>query len=219
MACQRQIAWCRPRQDSSLLSPSSLILLPLASGTLTVGVILTASKLVLAFFFSEELAIEFEPCDGDNVTTVSTEHNADLALQHDLTKWMSCFQKECRNLCRLSTQLVKCQNLQASGHKTVEVRGVGQVNLDAQIEEVKQQIRKCAISKCKARARLTALKEGGMPVEDLTSLETRIKAEMKQVSLDVDTSAQALSRTSSMKSTNVNENHDGRGSAMESKSL
>lgn len=101
----------------------------------------------------------------------------------------------------------------------MEVRGVGQVNLDAQIEEVKQQIRKCDISKCKARARLTALKEGGMPVEDLSAIEARIKTEMKQVSLDVETSTQALSRTSSMKSTNVSESHDGRGSAMESKSL
>lgn len=153
------------------------------------------------------------------MTIVSTEHNADLALQHDVTKWMSCFQKECRNLCRLTTQLVKCQNLQASGHKSVEVRGVGQVNLDAQIEEVKQQIRKCDISKCKARARLSALLEGGMPIEDLTALENRIKAEMKIVSLEVDTSTQALSRTSSMKSTNVSDSHDGRGSAMESKSL
>ena len=153
------------------------------------------------------------------MTCVSTEHNADLALQHDLTKWMSCFQKECRNLCRLSTQLVKCQNLLASGHKTVEVRGVGQVNLETQIEEVKQQIRKCDISKCKARARLTALKEGGMPVEDLNSLEARIKSEMKTASLEVDAANQALSRTSSMKSTNISENHDGRGSGMESKSL
>lgn len=163
--------------------------------------------------------MDFEPCDGDSVTTVSTEHNADLALQHEITKWMSCFQKECRNLCRLSTQLVKCQGLQASGHKTVEVRGVGQVNLDTQIEEVKQQIRKCDISKCKARARLNALKEGGMPVEDLDAIDAKIRQEMKQVSLDVEPNTQALSRTSSMKSTNVSENQDGRGSAMENKSL
>ena len=169
------------------------------------------------FYSSEELRIDFEPCDGDNVTTVSTQHNADLALQHDLTKWMSCFQKECRNLCRLSTQLTKCITLQQSGHKTVEVRGVGQVNLETQIEEVKQQIRKCEISKCKAYARLTALKEGGMPVDDLNSIENRIKSEMKQSTLDVDTSAQALSRTSSMKSTS--DNPDGRTSGLESKSL
>lgn len=163
----------------------------------------------------EEIQVEFEPVANDSVRTVSTEHNADLALQHDINKWLSCFQKECRNLCRLNTQLIKCQNLAASGHKTVEVRGVGQVNLDNQIEEVKQQIRKCDISKAKAYARLLAIREGGMEIEDLITLEATIKNEMKAASstLDVDNSHTALSRTPSVKSTDGTS--DGRVSGMD----
>lgn len=165
--------------------------------------------------YREELCIDFEPCDGDNITTVSTDHNADLALVHDIAKWLSCFSKECRNINRLTNQLVKCQNLQASGHKNVEVRGVGQVNLEVQIDEVKQQIRKCLLSKHKAYARLMAIKESGLQVENLDELEARIKTEMKTVSLDVDTSNQPLSRTPSMKSSNVSDRDDGRASGMD----
>lgn len=162
------------------------------------------------------MIIDFEPCDGDSTTTVSTEHNADLALVHDIAKWLSCFSKECRNINRLANQLVKCQNLQTSGHKTVEVRGVGQVNLEAQIDEVRQQIRKCDLSKSKAYARLMAIKESGLQVENLDELEARIKTEMKTVSLDVDSSNQPLSRTPSMKSANVSDKgDDGRASGMD----
>lgn len=163
---------------------------------------------------SEEIQIEFEACENDTVRTISTEHNADLALQHDITKWLTCFQKECRNLCRLNTQLIKCQNLAQQGHKTVEVRGVGQVNLETQIEEVKQQIRKCDISKAKAYARLLAIREGGMEMEDLITLEANIKSEMKAAAstLDVDPGHMALSRTPSVKST---QGSDGRGSGMD----
>ena len=56
---------------------------------------------------------------------------------------------------------------------------------------------------------------GGMPVEDLEILATNIAQELKQSTLNVD-SNQPLSRTSSMKSSNVS---DGRMSSMEAKSL
>lgn len=158
----------------------------------------------------EELQIDFEPCDNDNVKTVSTEYNAELALQHDLTKWLSCFQKECRNICRLTNQLVKCQTLQSQGHKTVEVRGVGQVNLEAQVDEVRQQLRKCETSKEKSKARLLAIKESGIFVDDLDAHENKIKSEMKTATLDVEGANQALSRTPSMKSSTVSGAEDSR---------
>ncbi|KAI1278765.1 F-BAR and double SH3 domains protein 2 [Halotydeus destructor] len=143
----------------------------------------------------------------------------DLALEAEITKWMSCFSKECRNLSRLSAQLVKCLNLHDQGHKTVEVRGVGQVNLESQIDEIKQQIRKCDVSKSKAYSRLNAVRESGMTVEDLDALETTINQEMKQQlnSLGIETGDTALSRTPSLRSTKIGE--DGRASAAENKSF
>uniref|UniRef100_T1K9U1 SH3 domain-containing protein n=1 Tax=Tetranychus urticae TaxID=32264 RepID=T1K9U1_TETUR len=163
----------------------------------------------------DTLQFEFEPCDGDQIQTVSIEHNAELALQHEIAKWMSCFTKECRNLHKLNQQLTKCLNYQATGKKTVEVTGIGVVEIETRIDDIKQQLRKCDISRCKAEARLKAIKQAGMPIEDLEAIESQIASEMKQTSLDVDV-AQPLSRTPSLRSTNISE---GRVSSMENKSF
>ena len=52
--------------------------------------------------------------------------------------------------------------------QTVEVRGTGQVNLESQIDEVKQLLRKCDISKAKAYARLMSIKESKFFPESLS---------------------------------------------------
>lgn len=94
---------------------------------------------------------------------------------------------------------------------------MGVVNLETQIDEVRQQLRKCNVSKAKAQARLLAMKEGGMPIHDLDTVEDHIRSEMKTVTLDVESTssntliAQPLSRTPSMRSTsNIS---DGRTSS------
>lgn len=87
----------------------------------------------------------------------------------------------------------------------MEVRGVGVVNLETQIDEVRQQLRKCNVSKGKAKGRLIAMKEGGMGIHDLDSVEEHIRKEIQTVSLDVESAntlnPTPLSRTPSMKST------------------
>ena len=46
-------------------------------------------------------------------------------------------------------------------HKTVEVSGQSSpVDIESRIDDIKQQIRKCEISKLKARARLETIKKG-----------------------------------------------------------
>lgn len=42
---------------------------------------------------SERLQIDFEPCEGDSNTEISIEHNAAFALEHEVTKWTTCFSK------------------------------------------------------------------------------------------------------------------------------
>src|SRR5690242_5867877 len=42
---------------------------------------------------NDTLQIDFEPCDGDTISIVSTEHNQDLALEAEITKWLSCYSK------------------------------------------------------------------------------------------------------------------------------
>lgn len=61
--------------------------------------------------------IEFEPCENDTICTVSCEHNAAFSLEHEVTKWMTCFSKETRNLIRIDQQLIKCYDLIEAGKK------------------------------------------------------------------------------------------------------
>lgn len=67
--------------------------------------------------FSEASYYEFQPCDGDPMDTISLDHNADIALKNEGQKWFQWFSKECRNLNRLSAQLVRVQAMASEGHR------------------------------------------------------------------------------------------------------
>lgn len=72
------------------------------------------------------------------------------------------------------------------------------------IEDIRQQIRKCEISKLKAQARLKVIKESGLEMEDFESVETQVTTEAsKTLSVDVVDIGQPLSRTPSLRSTNL----------------
>ena len=60
---------------------------------------------------------EFQPCDNDPIDYITLDHNADIALRNEGQKWFTWFSKECRNLNRLSAQLVRLQALHLEGHK------------------------------------------------------------------------------------------------------
>ncbi|KAH9511908.1 F-BAR and double SH3 domains protein 2 [Dermatophagoides farinae] len=150
---------------------------------------------------TEILSYEFQACDNDPIDTISLDHNADIALRNEGQKWFTWFSKECRNLNRLSAQLVKLQALLSEGHKTVDLPGSGQVDIENRIDEIRQQLRKCEISKLKAKARLQAIKESGAEVEDFIAFEAQVATEIKQQSLEVDNlNLTSLSRTPSMRS-------------------
>ena len=177
---------------------------------------------------SERLQIDFEPCEGDTNTEISIEHNAAFALEHEVTKWITCFSKETRNLVKVEQQLTKCYKLQSAGKKMVEVNGIGQMDLEQRIEDLKLQKRRSDLNKTKAKARLLALRRGGMNVEDLDAIEMQIISELEEQlekqqrekqMLGVNQSAdgEALSRTPSLRSATVSPDL-GRISVMENKS-
>lgn len=62
---------------------------------------------------------EFQSCDNDTIDYISLEHNADIALRNEGQKWFQWFSKECRNLNRLSAQLIRVQALMSEGHKVI----------------------------------------------------------------------------------------------------
>ncbi|XP_054163435.1 protein nervous wreck-like [Oppia nitens] len=161
----------------------------------------------------ELLVYDFERCDNDNIDIISLDYNADIALRNEVQKWFTWFSKDCRNLNRLSQQLIKCQSLLAEGHKTVEVPNQSNpVDIENRIDDIKQQIRKCEISKLKAKARLDIIKNAGLEIEDYESFEAQVTTEVKQqsLSLDVDIGIGVpLSRTPSLRSTNISTYSDG----------
>lgn len=113
------------------------------------------------------------------------------------------------------------------------MNGVGNVDIEQRVDELRQQKRKCQISKCKAEARLKALKEGGLSVECLELIEQNLSEEVEnqmrqqqqqrqqeKQRLEVtgsDPNDVILSRTPSLRSTNISPDF-GRISAMENKS-
>lgn len=120
----------------------------------------------------------FEPCNNDPIQSISLEHNADYALQHEIDKWFTWFKKECRNLSQLIHQLEKCQRAFAEGKKSIELNGQTTEDLEPKIIELKQQIRKSEAAKLKAQARLKVIKEGGMQIEEWSAVESEIRADM-----------------------------------------
>lgn len=166
---------------------------------------------------------------------------------------------------RFEQMMQKCQNLMDAGKKvceqranqpiltesmqTVEVSGVGNVDLEQRMDDLRQQARKSRISKCKAQARLLALREGGLSIESLEAIESNLAQELllrqerqqqkehqqaqqqeqqqeqqkedkqqdkQTVRLEVSGRDKALSRTPSIRSTNISPDL-GRVSAMENR--
>lgn len=122
--------------------------------------------------------IPFEPCNDDPIRSISLDHNADYALQHEVDKWFTWFKKECRNHSHLVHLLETCKRAIAEGRKTIELHGQNIEDLESKVIELKQQMRKCEAAKSKAQARLTAIKEGGMQIEEWNAVEMEIRADM-----------------------------------------
>lgn len=132
--------------------------------------------------------LEFEPCNDDPIHSISLEHNADYALQHEIDKWFTWFKKECRNLSQLMHQLETCQRAFAEGRKTIELNGQNPEDLESKIIDLKQQIRKCEAAKLKAQARLKVIKEGGMRIDEWSAVELEIRADMARLQEKLDES-------------------------------
>lgn len=147
---------------------------------------LTGSQRTNSIFFDCEqskclrntLNLLFEPCNNDPIQSISLEHNADYALQHEIDKWFTWFKKECRNLSQLMHQLEVCQRAFSEGKKSIEMNGQTVEDLEPRIIDLKQQIRKSEAAKLKAQARLKAIKEGGMQIEEWGAVESEIRADM-----------------------------------------
>lgn len=115
---------------------------------------------------------EFDPCDNDQVRTICTEHHADICLGKEAKKWASAYMKECRTLRDANKELNRLLGQIAKGEKTMEASTGEQEDVEQKLEDIRNSIRKAETSKLKAEARLEALREGGVNVDEfLNSLD------------------------------------------------
>lgn len=167
---------------------------------------LTGSQRTNSLFFDCEQSkclrdtsnLLFEPCNDDPIQSISLEHNADYALQHEIDKWFTWFKKECRNLSQLMHQLEVCQRAFSEGKKSIELNGQTVEDLEPKIIDLKQQIRKSEAAKLKAQARLKVIKEGGMQIEEWNAVESEIRADMARAQEELEAKrAQEMIRANS----------------------
>ncbi|CAN8006290.1 unnamed protein product, partial [Ixodes hexagonus] len=118
------------------------------------------------------ITYEFDPCDNDQIRTICTEHHADLCLSKDAKKWASAFMKDCRTLRDANKELSRILGQIAKGERTMESSTGEQEDIELKLEDIRNAIRKAETSKMKAEARLEALREGGVNVDEfLNSLD------------------------------------------------
>ncbi|XP_055939388.1 protein nervous wreck-like isoform X2 [Argiope bruennichi] len=116
---------------------------------------------------SQTILYEFEPCDNDQINKLSVEHNAALCLSKEAKRWISCVAKEVRVIRESKEELKKLLAQIGDKPDTLQSDQIGpQAELEARIDELRQIIRKSETSKKKAEARLEAMKEAGVNVED-----------------------------------------------------
>lgn len=118
------------------------------------------------------LKYDFDPCDNDQVRTICVEHHADICLGKEAKKWASAFMKDCRSLRDSNKELNRLLGQIAKGEKTMESSTGEQEDIEQKLEDIRNAIRRAETSKLKAEARLEALREGGVNVDEyLNSLD------------------------------------------------
>ncbi|XP_023217516.1 F-BAR and double SH3 domains protein 2-like [Centruroides sculpturatus] len=132
----------------------------------------------------------FEPCDNDTIDKISTEHNAGLCLSKEAKKWAMCIAKETRTLCDTWKEINKIQAQLINGDKIDKISTEHNAGLCLSKEAKKwamciaketrtlcdtwkeinkiqaQLINGDKTSKLKAEARIEALREGEVNVDE-----------------------------------------------------
>ncbi|XP_033743742.1 F-BAR and double SH3 domains protein 2-like isoform X2 [Pecten maximus] len=117
--------------------------------------------------FTDLTQYHFEPCQNDECNKVSKDHNAGLQLDKEARKWATKAAKESKTIKEFSASLKSLQD-QAQGDKLSD-SGMDintSQDLEQRIEETRFCLRKSEIAKCKAEARLEALRQAEVNVDE-----------------------------------------------------
>lgn len=114
----------------------------------------------------QHIQYEFEPCDNDPVRKITAEIDsvADI-LNSEGKRWAAKVARENNAIRDFSRKLAHCMALRDAGHKA-DPNDINGPDLETKIDEFREQIRKSEVTKAKCEARLLALKEGGINIDD-----------------------------------------------------
>ncbi|KAJ3661088.1 hypothetical protein Zmor_005506 [Zophobas morio] len=114
----------------------------------------------------QHIQYPFESCDNDPVETITAEHDSAAAtLSKEARRWATRIARE-NNVIRESVKKLQIYNaLRESGQK-VDPNDQNGPDLETKMEEMKQNIRKAETAKAKAEARIEALRDGGVNVDE-----------------------------------------------------
>ncbi|KAL5013058.1 hypothetical protein ScPMuIL_011609 [Solemya velum] len=119
--------------------------------------------------FTDLLQYHFEPCQNDQCSTITKEQNAAHQLEKEARKWATKIAKETRAMRDYSRTLRNLQGQSGSDKVSDSGTEVLEQNPEQKIEELRQNIRKSETAKLKAEARIEALRNADVDVEEWLS--------------------------------------------------
>ncbi|CAH1776504.1 unnamed protein product [Owenia fusiformis] len=133
------------------------------------------------FVFTNLVQYKFEPCDNDQVTGISTDHNAREQVESEAKKWATKVAKESKAIRDYTRKYNALQaSINNSGNKkrapSESSSGDGkekdknEVDPETRLEELKQYIRRAETARMKAEGRLDLLRIAGINVDEWLSV-------------------------------------------------
>lgn len=114
---------------------------------------------------SQHIIYDFEPCDNDVIVTVDQAHGAATGLIQSGKQYASRVAQETKKIRESTRTLQTLQNMKENGLKADPNEPNGP-DIDAKIDDIKNQLRRSETAKLKAEARLECLHAGGVKIDE-----------------------------------------------------
>lgn len=114
----------------------------------------------------QHIQYEYEPCDNDQVTKITAEHDSAAAtLSREAKLLASRIVRENNSIRENARKLAICQQLRDAGQRS-DPNDPNGPDLETKIEEFREKIRKSETEKTKSEACLECLRAGGVNVDE-----------------------------------------------------
>lgn len=114
----------------------------------------------------QHIQYDYEPCDNDQVTKITAEHDSAAAtLSREAKMYASRIVRENNAIRENARKLAICQQLRDAGQRT-DPNDPNGPDLETKIEEFREKIRKSETEKARSESALECLRAGGVNVDE-----------------------------------------------------